>query len=221
MLHPIDRRPHGRHVTRDTGGRFVVHQQHALNFVRRIGGECCFDASRIGHIAPRLFDHIHLVAKRACRLDEQVREVAEAHPQQPPTRIHRIDQGGFPHGRARGRENERLALGLMHNLRQSRKDRSRQHRKCRRTMIFHRPMHGAQQSVGNRCRSRDLEKVPSGHRLRWRRKRRRDGRLFRLVVRTIVVFVGPVILRVASNIVVRLVRLIRIEHTQQPSAQPR
>ena len=109
----------------------------------RIGRQRGFNARRIRNFPPRLFNHIHLIAQRARRVDEQMRELSKTHRQQPRTGIHRVHQRGFPHRAAGGRKDKRLTVGLVDHLRESRENRSRERRKGRRAMILHRPVHRA------------------------------------------------------------------------------
>jgi len=163
MAGVIERAAHGSHIARDPGRSLVVTDQHCLDAaapVRRERGLVTIDRRPL---APLGLEHLDLEAEPLAHVNPQMGELSEARRQHAVAGAEAVGECRFPTtGPGRRKQNGRSARRLEYLL-ETRQARERQLRKGARAMVLHWHGHRPQDPIRNIGRSRDEEKVTTGH----------------------------------------------------------
>ena len=135
-MRAIHRLAHAGHIAGDTGGGFIVGDEHDLVGMRLVGLELLgknFDGNAL---APRHIDHVDLEAHALAHVSPQQRELAEAGDQHLVAGRQRVGHGGFPAAGARCREQEDLRHFGLEDLLHVGAERQGDGGTIRRTLVF-------------------------------------------------------------------------------------
>ena len=141
MLGGIERLAHASDVTCDAGRRFVLRDEHGLDFVALILGKDVGILLDGNANAPLFIANFDFEAETLGHIDPEQRELAEAAHQNLVADGKSVLDCRFPSARAGRGENENATVLHLEDLLQVLEHRQRELRKFRRAHVFHRKIH--------------------------------------------------------------------------------